>query len=188
MRFKTLQRQKRQQGLALIMAIGFLGLLSILGAVVMNMSMRDLKNSTTTLPNQRSLYAADAAVEYALNRDMMVNLGQFNSVSLTADHVIQANGLEVPGNITHKAVIDRAAAAAGGGELVAGTFTDIGPRDLPPVMASMFGSEFGANMYHVNVKTEAKILGSNVETTHIDASIVRLFKMDDDQIFRTFGK
>jgi hypothetical protein len=53
-------------------------------------------------------------------------------------------------------------------------------------MAAMHGSEFGANLYHISVETKA---GTGVleRSTHVDASIVRLFKMDDDQIFRTSG-
>ena len=67
-----------------------------------------------------------------------------------------------------------------------GTVTDVGPRSLPPAMAAMHGSEFGANLYHVSVETKAGT-GRLERSTHVDASIVRLFKMDDDQIFRTSG-
>ena len=57
-------------------------------------------------------------------------------------------------------------------------------RSLPPALAAAHGSEFGANMYHVSVKTKAGT-GRLERETHVNASIVRLFKMDDDQIFRT---
>ena len=178
MKFKMLQKESRQKGMALILAIGFLAVLSILGAVVMKVSMHDLSDSTVTLPNQRSLYAADRAVEYSMNRDIIVNLAQFNSISLDAGIVRQANGLSVSG-VTHKNVIDN----TGVGTLVNGTVVDVGPRALPAALAAIHGSEFGANLYHINVQTTAP-LG---RTTHVDASIVRLFKMDDDQIFRTSG-
>jgi hypothetical protein len=117
-----------------------------------------------------------------MNRDLIINLAQSGTVDLTSttDLVKQANGLS--SGVTHKSVID----ASGPGELVSGTVTDIGPRTLPPAMAAAFGSEFGANMYHVGVETKAGS-GRLERSTHVDASIVRLFKMDDDQIFRTSG-
>lgn len=184
MQFRTLQQGSRQKGMALILAIGFLAVLSILGAVVMNVSMRDLKSTVTTMPNQRSLYAADRSVEYAMNRDLIVNLA-VNGTVVLADPGAGGVGADVKksdgtsAGVTHDAVIN----ASGPGTILAGTVTDVGPRSLPPHMAAMHGSEFGANLYHVNVTTKAT-LGKE---THVDASIVRLFKMDDDQIFRTSG-
>lgn len=184
MEFLTLHKSNRQKGIALILAIVFLAILSILGAVVMNVSLRGLEDSTArtyTQSDQQALYAADRAVEYSMNRDLIINLAQSGTVDLETDQVKQANGLP-SGGVVHKTVID----ASGPGELVSGTVTDIGPRTLPPAMAAAFGSEFGANMYHVGVETKAGS-GSLERSTHVDASIVRLFKMDDDQIFRTSG-
>ena len=177
MKFSTLHKNNRQDGLALVMAIGFLLILSILGAVVMNVSMNSLSQTSDTLPNQRSFYAADRSVEYAMNRDIIVNLNVAGTVDLKNDEVKLATGAGA--GVTHKVVID----ASGPGELLEGSVTDVGPRSLPPHLAAVHGSEFGANLYHVNVKTTAPA----GKTTHVDASIVRLFKMDDDQIFRTSG-
>lgn len=184
MKFSTLQKNNRQNGMALILAITFLAILSILGAVVMNVSLRGLEDSTArtyTQSDQQALYAADRAVEYSMNRDLIINLAQSGTVNLEIDPVKQANGLP-SGGVAHKEVIDE----SGPGELVSGTVTDLGPRTLPPAMAAAHGSEFGANLYHVSVKTKAGS-GRLERTTHVDASIVRLFKMDDDQIFRTSG-
>lgn len=190
MDFSMLQKNNRQNGMALIMAIAFLAILSILGAVVMNVSLRGLEDSqarTYTQSEQQALYAADRAVEYSMNRDLIINLAQSGTVDLETDQVKQANGLP-SGGIIHKTVIDDSGKINGiyHGRLVSGTVTDIGPRTLPPAMAAAFGSEFGANMYHVGVETKAGS-GRLERTTHVDASIVRLFKMDDDQIFRTSG-
>ena len=163
------------------------GILSILGAVVMKVSLRGLEDSksrTYTQSDQQALYAADRAIEYSMNRDLIINLAQSGTVDLTStdtDHLVkQANGIS--SGVTHKSVID----SSGPGALVSGTVTDVGPRSLPPVMAAIHGSEFGANLYHVSVETKAG-LGLLERNTHVDASIVRLFKMDDDQIFRTSG-
>lgn len=177
MRFTTLQKGNRQKGMALILAIGFLVILSVLGAVVMRVATRDLSETAVTMPNQRSLYAADRSVEYAMNRDIIMSMPVNGSVNLVTDKVISAGGVELAA--THKEVIE----LSGPGTLDAGIVTDVGPRGLPPHLAAIHGSEFGANLYHVNVKTSAGI----GKKTHVDASIVRLFKMDDDQIFRTSG-
>lgn len=183
MNFTTLQKNNRQKGMALIMAIAFLAILSILGAVVLRVSLRGLEDSesrTYTQSDQQALYAADRAVEYSMNRDLIINLAQSGTVNLATDIVKQANGIS--SGVSHKTVID----LSGPGDLVSGTVTDVGPRSLPPAMAAMHGSEFGANLYHISVKTKAGA-GLLERSTHVDASIVRLFKMDDDQIFRTSG-
>ena len=184
MTFTTTHHHNREKGLALILAIGFLAILSILGAVVMQVATRGLDETKTlssyTRADQQALYAADRAVEYSMNRDVIVNLAQYNSINLMSDEVKQSSSAGT--GVNHNVVIN----ATGPGSLVSGTVTDVGPRGLPPIMASMHGSEFGANLYHVSVKTESG-LNRFKRTAHVDASIVRLFKMDDDQIFRTSG-
>ena len=65
MKLLTFQKNKRQQGMALILAIGFLAVLSILGAVVMRVSTQDMKSSGLVVPAQKAFYVADRAVEYA---------------------------------------------------------------------------------------------------------------------------
>ena len=186
MNFTTLQSKNRQKGMALLLAIGFLAVLSILGAVVMQVSTSGLKATVETLPNQQALYAADRTVEYAMNRDIIINLAISDTVILAdpddpdnhGDAVKQADGTALA--VTHDVVIND----SGTGSILSGSVTDIGPRSLPPHLAALHGSEFGANLYHVNVKATSAVLN---KTTHVDAAIVRLFKMDDDQIFRTSG-
>ena len=82
MNFKTFQNHNRQKGMALILAIGFLAVLSILGAVVMKVSTQGLSASATTLPKRQSFYAADRSVEYAMNRDILINLPVSVSISI----------------------------------------------------------------------------------------------------------
>jgi hypothetical protein len=173
----TLQKHNRQKGMALILAIGFLAVLSILGAVVLTVSTRDMKASAILEPRNQSFYTADRSVEYAMNRDIIINLPVLGTVDLDSDEAKAANGVLM--GVTHKEIIEKESI----GILVSGTVTDIGPRTLPPAMAAIHGSDFGANLYHVNVETSTTLGG----TTHVDASIVRLFKLDDDQIFRTSG-
>jgi hypothetical protein len=193
MNFSTLRRTNRQDGIALILAIVFLAVLSIIGAVVMQVSTRDLSESAVVLPKQRALYAADRAVEYSLNRDIIINLGQNGEPSTEFLHLATSNANKLRTsdgtlvNEYHVNVLNN----AGPGSIVRGWITDEGPHNLPPHLAERHGSEFGANIYHVFVEASSNndptATGPLVEKTHIDASIVRLFKMDDDQIFRTSG-
>jgi hypothetical protein len=175
MNFKTFRNHNRQKGMALIISIGFLAVLSILGAVVMRLSTDGLSDSATSLPKKQSFYAADRSVEYAMNRDLIIHLPVSSSVNLVTAFAKDASGTTMAKK--HKEIID----SGGVGELLSGTVADIGPRTLPPAMAEIHGTEFGANLYHVNVKASAPMGG----TTRVDAAIVRLFKIDDDTIFRT---
>jgi hypothetical protein len=183
MKFLTFQKNKRQQGMALILAIGFLAVLSILGAVVMRVSTQDMKSSGLVVPAQKAFYVADRAVEYALNRDMIYYLNPMGTPPTpTADLV---NGT-VSSGTTHKEIIE---AGEDKISLESGKVEDLGASFLPPYLASVHGSDFGANLYHVKVKTMANKGNTNLEAAaHVDAAIIRLYKKDDDQIFRTSGE
>lgn len=169
-----------ERGLALILAIGFLAVLSIIGAVMMNLVTQGLGTAGRFEPEQRAFYMADRAVEYAMNRDIIVNLPMDGTVNLVGDIAKDANGNNLAGNPTHKAIIENSTI----GTLISGTVEDVGPSALPPALAEVHGTEFGANFYHVTVEARAPGAPQN---SHVDASIVRLFKLDDDTIFRTGG-
>jgi len=165
-----------EKGMALILAIGFLALLSILGAVVLQVATRGLEGTASYTPGSQAFYVSDRAVEYSLNRDIIVSLSPGESVDLMVDDDV------TPGTLTHKSIIEAGAT----GQLVSGTVTDLGPHELPPAAAERYGSDFGANMYHVQVESTAPSGGTTADS-HVNASIVRLFKLDDDTIFRTSG-
>lgn len=174
--FRRLQNagpRSGEKGMALILAIAMLAILSILGAVVMEVSTRDLGQSATFMPARQAFYTADRAVEYSMNRDIIINLSPGATVNLMNDDTIS------PGTLTHKQIIE----AGSVGTLTTGSITDLGVNELPPSVAAMYGSEFGANFYHVEVRTTAP---ANAQS-HVNASIIRLFKSDDDTIFRTSG-
>jgi len=178
MKLKTLHKSNRQRGTALIIAIGMLAVLSILGTVVLTTSTRDLTLSGGFLPARQAFYTADRAVEYSMNRDIIVNLNPGAVLNLVGVNAKDINNNDLP--ITHDAVIT----ADAGGVLLSGTVEDLGPRDLPPTMAERHGTDFGANLYHVKVKSAASN-AAGAPQSRVDASIVRLFKVDDDTIFRT---
>ena len=128
------------------------------------------------MPGRQAFYVADRAVEYAMNRDIIVALTPGNSLDLTVDDAV------TPGTLTHAQIIKANAV----GQVVSGRVSDLGPRDLPPAVAEVYGTDFGANMYHVEVDATAPGGGGSV-TSHVNSSIVRLFKSDDDTILHTSG-
>ncbi len=54
MKSRTLTKYNRQKGMALIIAIGFLAILSILGAVVLNVATQDLGASAGFMPARQA--------------------------------------------------------------------------------------------------------------------------------------
>jgi hypothetical protein len=181
MKLSLFQKERRQNGMALILAIGFLAVLSILGAAVMRVSTQGLKESVSVRPKQIAFYVADRAVEYAMNRDMIYHLKPVPG----EDEENLVTATLAPATSSHKDIIE-----AGEDKIVldSGMVKDLGESSLPPYMAALHGSDFGANLYHVNVQaTSYPTIPSLKETVHVDAAIVRLYKKDDDQIFRTTG-
>ena len=179
MKRKVICSRRGEHGIALILAIGMLAILSILGAVVLTVATRDLGGTATFLPGRNAFYVADRAVEFALNREIVMDLVPGQTIDLANNIKIDQSGNETPSSLNNKLIIE----SAGNGRLIAGRVTDLGPNDLPPSIAARFGSEFGANFYHVEVETESP---GNAETK-VSASIIRLFKSEDDTIFRTTG-
>ena len=180
MKFTIPQKDKRQNGMALILAIGFLAILSILGAVVLQVATRDLQGSSEISPRQVTFNAADRAVEYAMNSDILSNLPTHLSIDLVTADAVTSDGVSL--GVTHKELLESIGSGSSG-TLVSGLITDVGIRNLPPALAALHGSDFGANLYHVSVKTTEPRGG----ITHVDSGIVRLFKSDDETIFRTTG-
>lgn len=175
----TCAKKNSQKGMALIIAIGFLAILSILGAVVLNVATQDIGVSAGFMPARQAFYTSDRAVEYSMNRDIIVNLTPLGSTDLGADNAWDADGNPFAPNKTHKQIIE----GSDVGTLVSGTVEDLGPHDLPPTMAEIHGADFGANLYHIEVESTAPSGGGNMES-RVNASIVRLYKLEDDTIFR----
>ncbi|MDT8441410.1 MAG: pilus assembly PilX N-terminal domain-containing protein, partial [Desulfuromonadales bacterium] len=67
-------KQQGERGIALIMCIGFLALLSILGAFVLDVSNRDLKLSGQSRISDDIFFTADQAVEFSLTPNVYSNL------------------------------------------------------------------------------------------------------------------
>lgn len=173
----TSKSRSGERGMALILAIGFLAILSILGAVVMDVANRGISGSGVLSNEKKAFYVADRAVEYSMNREIIVGLSPTDPpVNLLSD--------TTSGGVVHKTIIDSVNTV--NGKLISGSVSDLGPKTLPGSIAAFFGSDFGANVYHVAAEAEAGPTG-NTKKMNVDASIVRLFKLDDDTIFRTDG-
>jgi hypothetical protein len=170
-------KRTRESGMALIIAIGFLAILSIIGAVVLDLATRDISSSGVMTPVRKAFYTADRSVEYSMNREILTNI----SPSGAAVNLMTAT---TSGGILHKNIINSVNVIDG--QLISGTVTDLGPKSLPGSIASYFGSEFGANVYHVAAEAKAGPASAE-QKVNVDASIVRLFKLDDDTIYRTSG-
>jgi len=185
--------------MALILAIAFLAILSIIGAVTIRYASEGMTNASAVVPEQRVFNVADAAVEFSLNREIIITLAGMTPGTATLE-------LHDPANKTSTNIPWRNLINNNNSGLIEGTVTDMGPSDMPVGLAGMFSSDFGANFYQVQVKVgtppptytaatdkEPKqsykddVAAKKVPVTHVSASMVRLFKLEDDTIFRTSG-
>lgn len=166
-----MQRTLRdQRGFALILALSMLAILSILGAMVLSNSGTDISVTTNFQGTQQAFYAVDRAVEYGTSRSLLLAMPSMGSIDL-------ATG-------AHKVNIDQGGDAdAGSGEIIAGTVGDLGPGDIPTKLSAIYGSDFGANFYRVS----GTGLGPNNSQVRVEATIIRLFKNEDESIFVTTG-
>ena len=161
-------RLRDEKGMALILAVGMLAIFSLLGFAVHEVASRDVRSSAVFRAQESAFYAAERAVEYALNRDMLLTMGA---------------GIDLKTG-THPASINAGSTkASGGGELDLGSVNDAGPGEMPIKLKAKYGSDFGANYYYITVKG----IGPEETEAEIDTQVVRLFKRDDDNIFRTTG-
>lgn len=159
---------KDENGMALIMAVSMLLILTILGALSWSVSNRQIGSAGELQSNYQAFFAAQRGIEYALNRDVLVNMS--GSVDLATND--------------HKPIIDAGnSVATGRGEIQSGEIVDAGPGEVPLRLRARYGSDFGANYYFISVEAR----GPRGETEEVETQVVRLFKHDDDSIYRTDG-
>lgn len=159
---------KEEKGMALVMAVSMLLILTILGALSWSVSNRQVGSAGELQSSYQAFFAAQRGIEYALNRDVLVNL----------------SGNEDLASTTHKPNIDAGnSIATGRGEIQAGEIVDAGPGEVPLRLRARYGSDFGANYYFISVEAR----GPRGATEEVETQVVRLFKHDDDSIYRTDG-
>lgn len=172
-------RLKEEKGMALVMAVSMLLILTILGALSWSVSNRQIGSAGDLQSNYQAFFAAQRGIEYALNRDVLVSMS--GSVDLATN--------------VHKPIIDAGNSVANGrGEIQAGEIVDAGPGEVPLRLRARYGSDFGANYYFISVTAEGGRLGNCdpaqgpvINCEEVETQVVRLFKHDDDSIYRTDG-
>ena len=175
MRQQLLKKYWRdQQGMALVLAIIMIPIIAFLGLLAMNSTTSDNLRSSRVFAEQQAFYAAERAVEYSANRELLLSMDGSEDLMVDTES----------GGDKHYVKIDAGqTAASGGGELTSGTVVDEGPGVLPVRLAGLYGSEFGANYYDISVKTQ----GPMQTQARVETQVVRLYKRDDDSVFITTG-
>jgi hypothetical protein len=163
-----------ERGFALVLALSMLAILSILCAALLSNSWTDLSVTKNFYGKQQALYAVDRAVEYGTSRSLLLS-GSLDVINAQVD--LSA--------ATHKGKIDQEQdAEAGRGELESGTVVNLGPSsEIPAKLLAIYGSDFGANLYRVSA---VGISGpaTNRTKVNVEATIIRIFKNDDEGIYR----
>jgi type II secretory pathway pseudopilin PulG len=171
-RSKALARLADQRGMALILALFMLVILSLLGALALSVSTTDIKISGNLKNQQNAFFAAEAAVEYAMgNVNIVQSIGTIDlnrGDHPSGDHPsnLSIGGTKLDPNATNQVV-------------------SLGPGELPDSLADRFGREkFGGAYYTISVTG----LGINERSqTRIEAERVRVYQKDDEGMLITTG-
>ena len=160
-------RLSDQRGIALILALSMLVILSLLGALALSVSTTDVQISGNLKNSQYSFFAAEAAVEYALGNETILQSTGTTNLNL-GDH---------PANLS-----------MGGTKLDPGAVNQVisrGAGELPDSLSSRFGREqFGGAYYTISVTG----VGANERSqTKIEAEQVRVYQKDDEGLLITTG-
>ncbi len=156
-----------QRGVALILALSMLVILSLLGALALSVSTTDVQVSGNLKNAQYAFFAADAAVEYAMgNVDIVQSTGTTDLNSSTHPANLSMGGTKLDPNAVNEVV-------------------SLGPGELPDSLGDRFGREkFGGAYYTISVTG----LGVNERSqTRIEAEQVRVYQKDDEGMLITTG-
>lgn len=181
------RRITSQQGFALVLTMSMLIILSVLGILVLDATNTDLAITTNYRSSADAFSAAERAVEYATNPDILFETDDTH-LALTdgSDSFVTDSDETVAGNT----VADRwghLQDTTNGTELVKSDDSDmnvvnnIGPNELPVPLRSKFGDEFAGNYYRINIEAQAR----NNTRAAIETEKVRIFKKSDDSVYVT---
>jgi len=148
-----------ERGIALILCIGFLALLSILGTVVINLTNENLSQSWKDQAAKNVFYTADRAVEYALSPSVYTNLVD------VGDQVDMTDNAYKPDII------------GTGTELVKGIVTYEGSGEAPSNSSKYDKLASSGKVYrYYHISVEARSTHSRVtDTSFVDGMIVQAF-------------
>jgi|GEM_PF-1416054 hypothetical protein len=186
--FSRGDKRRLEKGFALVLTMSMLLILSVLGILVLNATNTDLAITTNYRSAADAFGAAERAVEYATNPDILYETDDTHLALLQDDS--QSFVTDSDETVAGTTVADRYADlqdAATGTELVKSDDEDInvvsnlGSADLPTALRSEFGDEFAGNFYRINVEAQAR----NNSRARIETSKVRIFKKSDDSVYVT---
>lgn len=190
---KTPVRKSRigtDKGFALVLTMLMLTILTVLGILALNATNTDLAITSNFRSEADAFNAAERAVEYATNPDILF------STSNTHLALIDGNGSFVADSdqtVAGYGVAERwghLRDTADGTELVKSAdeginvVNNLGPNELPVPLRSKFGDDFAGNYYRINVEA----LSRNRSRAAIETEKVRIFKKSDDSVFVTTGE
>lgn len=160
-------RLSDQRGIALILALGMLVILSLLGALALSVSTTDVQISGNLKNSQNAFFAAESAVEYAMG----------NTAITQSTGITNLNSGAHPGNLS-----------MGGTKLdptAVNQVESLGAGELPDSLSARFGREkFGGAYYTISVTG----VGVNERSqTKIEAQQVRVYQKDDEGVLITTG-
>jgi hypothetical protein len=185
MKFLKSSRIGSQEGFALVLTMSMLIILTVLGILVLDATNTDLAITTNYRSSADAFSAAERAVEYATNPDILFETGDTH-LALLQDESSFASGETVAGlDIADRWGHLRDTAA--GTELVKSAdgninvINNLGPSELPVSLRSKFGDDFAGNYYRINIEAQAR----NRTRAAIEAEKVRIFKKSDDSVYVT---
>lgn len=160
-------RKISKKGMALVLVMVMLALLSILGVMVINIAEIDLGLTGNYRTSNQSFYAADRAIEYVMGTPSII----FDANDTNLNNDPHPGNLEVGGT--------------GLDTTATNIVKNLGPGELPDKLSTRFGSDFGANYYIINVTGQD---ASGRSRTTIETQMSRVFhKEDDSRLITTDG-
>jgi Tfp pilus assembly protein PilX len=176
---------RSQEGFALILTMSMLIILSVLGILVLTATNTDLAITTNYRSASDAFSAAERAVEYAANPDILFQTGDTHlglvdgSDNLVTDETVA--GLTVADRWAHLQDTASGTELTKSTDLSINVINNLGPSELPVTLRNKFGDEFAGNYYRINVEARAR----NNSRARIETEKVRIFKKSDDSVFVT---
>lgn len=165
-KLNPLQPLGNQRGIALIMAIGLLAVMSVLAALLLNGSMSEIQLSGNYRTQQEAFYAAERAIAYGTQRAANGD----TEVDLYADSDTTA-----PGTPLHRSRIDLPSADAPVSGLDPDAANRVGFVNISsPRRGSGWGSSAEARNYLIAVTGKFPVTAANGSSISLQKQIAKL--------------
>lgn len=162
--------RRSEHGMALILCIGFLAIMSILGAVVISVTNQEMSDSSKERASHDVFYTVDRAVEYSLSVPVLENLNDIGDTVDLTDSVHRDQIVINPDSPTR------------GTELTSGIVTYEGAGGSPGKANKYEKDNVSANKsyryYHVSAQAEHNN-NKITDTASVDGEIVMVFVLPE---------